>query len=113
MLQVRKSMVCPPVRSMTHSLKLLGYFSIQADNYALSSTLQQFTGCSYSCQPHDCQEIKDLGHKDSGVYHITPLGTYSGFDVYCDMSTEDGGWLVSVENIQIFPQLEMVFCEEV
>ena len=88
-----------PVRSITHSLKLVGYFSTQADNYALSSTQQQFTGCSYSCQPHDCQEIKDFGHRDSGVYHITPLSAYSGFDVYCDMSTDDGGWLVSLLKI--------------
>ena len=30
----------------------------------------------------------------SGVYRITPVGTYRGFDVYCDMNTDDGGWLV-------------------
>ena len=31
MVQVRYSMVCPPVRSITHSLKLVDYLSVQAD----------------------------------------------------------------------------------
>ena len=31
-------MVCPPVRSIIHSLKLVGYLSVQADKHALSST---------------------------------------------------------------------------
>ena len=45
--------------------------------------------CSY--EPHDCQDIDTTW---SGVYHVTPLGTFAGFDVYCDMVTDGGGWLV-------------------
>ena len=26
---------------------------------------------------------------------MTPLGTYTGYDVVCDMTTAGGGWLVS------------------
>ena len=44
--------------------------------------------------PADCQEIKDAGFTKSGVYHITPMGAYEGLDVYCDMETDGGGWLV-------------------
>ena len=25
---------------------------------------------------------------------MTPVGTYTGFDVFCDMDSGDGGWLV-------------------
>lgn len=35
-----------------------------------------------------------MGFNDSGVYHIRPVGTYRGFDVYCDMNIDDGGWTV-------------------
>ena len=51
-------------------------------------------GCSDFCYPRDCQDVKDIGHP-SGVYRIYPAGMYSGFNVYCDMDTDGGGWLVS------------------
>ena len=37
-----------------------------------------------------------MGHTTSGVYHVTPLGTRFGYDVYCDMETDNGGWLVKL-----------------
>ena len=47
------------------------------------------------CMPRDCLEVRDMGFTTSGVHHVTPLGVYKGFDVYCDMETDNGGWLVS------------------
>ncbi|XP_045176020.2 microfibril-associated glycoprotein 4-like [Mercenaria mercenaria] len=41
----------------------------------------------------DCQDIKHVGHKTTGVYTIYPDGTM-GFPVRCDMDTVDGGWTV-------------------
>ena len=35
-----------------------------------------------------------MGFTTSGLYHVTPVGTFSGFDVWCDLDTEGGGWLV-------------------
>lgn len=53
------------------------------------------TDCCCSIpEPHDCQDIRDKGLNGSGLYHVTPLGSYEGFDVYCDMDTGEGGWLV-------------------
>ena len=57
------------------------------------------SGCNefcLSCGPTDCQDWYDLGHTTSGVYHVTPSGTRFGYDVYCDMETEGGGWLVKL-----------------
>ena len=57
-------------------------------------------GCNQCCQsfgPVDCQEWYELGHTKSGVYHVTPCGTHFGYDVYCDMETDGGGWLVNFE----------------
>ena len=55
------------------------------------------SGCSECCIGYgvsDCQDWYDIGHTSSGVYHVTPLGTRFGYDVYCDMETDGGGWLV-------------------
>ena len=60
-------------------------------------------GCQQSyfgCGAQDCQDWYDLGHTTSGVYHVTPCGTRFGYDVYCDMETDGGGWLVLFDFIQ-------------
>ncbi|KAK3087010.1 hypothetical protein FSP39_000285 [Pinctada imbricata] len=44
--------------------------------------------------PRDCYDIQLYGHVTSGVYKIYPGGIKRGIDVYCDMDTDNGGWLV-------------------
>ena len=39
----------------------------------------------------DCSDWKEDGHKKSGVYLINPDGGIP-FNVYCDMTTDNGGW---------------------
>ena len=33
---------------------------------------------------------------------MTPVGTYTGFDVFCDMDSSDGGWLVIFTTCLVF-----------
>ena len=42
----------------------------------------------------DCLDIQSTGVTESAVHHVTPVGSYTGLDVYCDMTTENGGWLL-------------------
>ena len=46
--------------------------------------------------PVDCQQILDTGvSTGSGVYSIyNPVDPVNKKDVYCDMETDGGGWLV-------------------
>ncbi|KXJ10593.1 hypothetical protein AC249_AIPGENE26269 [Exaiptasia diaphana] len=42
---------------------------------------------------HSCKEIKDLGeYRGDGEYWIDPGNTGKPFTVYCDMTTDGGGW---------------------
>ena len=71
------------------------------DTNSLDGAHLYLTGLSVKidCQrpyANDCQDVKAQGFTESGVYHVTPAGTYTGYDVYCDMDTDNGGWLVRI-----------------
>ena len=48
--------------------------------------------------PKDCSDIRALGYSTSGVYRVYPgsLAKRIQADVYCDMTTPGGNWLVGL-----------------
>ena len=56
------------------------------------------TGCYSECcydRIFDCRGYHKIGHNSSGVYYVTPLNIKTHYEVYCDMKTDGGGWLVT------------------
>ena len=45
--------------------------------------------------PRDCYDIQQLCGSKSGLYYIFPHTNDDAVEVYCDMKTDKGGWLVS------------------
>ncbi|KAI8493499.1 Fibrinogen C domain-containing protein 1 [Branchiostoma belcheri] len=62
---------------------------------ALRAELKQLsqTRTSDSDKPQDCQNILDNDETTpSGVYMVCPRDNLGGFNVFCDMDTDGGGW---------------------
>ncbi|KAG9354244.1 hypothetical protein JZ751_012368 [Albula glossodonta] len=43
-------------------------------------------------RPRDCSDIYTNGQREDGIYSVFPTHYPAGFQVFCDMTTDGGGW---------------------
>ena len=77
-------------------------------NYNMAPTCMHNYCTSTANRPSDCGELDKI-FCTSGIYTIYPDDT-DGFDVFCEMEKDGGGWTVSFCLVLIFINFISTIC---
>ncbi|OWK10311.1 hypothetical protein Celaphus_00005129, partial [Cervus elaphus hippelaphus] len=72
--------------------RALGRPHVKADLQRAPARGSRPRGCANGSRPRDCLDVLLSGQQEDGVYSVFPTHDPAGFQVYCDMRTDGGGW---------------------
>lgn len=85
--QTLASLIASSLESLVQRVDLL-------EDLVANLTAVEPTPSYTSNAPGSCKEINVSGKESSGIYAIDPQDGYGPFHVFCDMTTDGGGWTV-------------------
>jgi type II secretory pathway pseudopilin PulG len=100
-LEVRWEPYCKGDCVAPESVTLTAKFLFRPGPNTKANISEALYGFSFSreaipSEPRSCLQILGNGRNANGTYHIRPDPKAPGFEVYCDQTTDGGGWALVV-----------------
>ena len=64
-------------------------------NFTFINILRLTSACDLDEKSLNCRDVYRAGNTRSGIYNITLSGIAGKDEVYCDLETDGGEWLVN------------------
>ena len=64
----------------------------------------------FSGNVQDCTDIRNQGYTTSGVYKIFRIDLQKDIQVYCDLKTDNKGWLVGISIVIDLVRMDFILC---
>ena len=70
-------------------------YQVDCDDFDAGIGATGYTGISAPCAGHSCLDILETGYADGSKNYWIDNNAEEPLEVYCDMKTEDGGWMLA------------------